>query len=311
MSLTPLSDSRELVERSIFHSIRKELVDKGYLPDVEAKVIRPITTVNIGSQTFQVATNVTSFFSPGRIFQVILSTGNNANYTITTSVFTTVTTITVAEAIPSAIVDGSISIYFYYDDPIGVALLSNAITNIKNTQGFAIEVFGSSNSQAKYLKKIPRIVIITNQSLPGALGGAPDRIYTPFNDDPLNPGSFSVSIQPPQTVELTFDIHLVSNSAVQSRILHGIIGLATPKRGYIESYVDTNQKIFVNQYSYRSITNTTEGINEDIYMYKAEDIFETENIVTGVVVAPINQITVDFQDGEPGDSEYMEDMIIP
>ena len=38
MSATALSDLQEIVERSIFEAIRKELVDKGYLPDITAQV---------------------------------------------------------------------------------------------------------------------------------------------------------------------------------------------------------------------------------------------------------------------------------
>jgi len=34
MSATPLTDIQEIIERSLFHRIRQELVDKSYLPDV-------------------------------------------------------------------------------------------------------------------------------------------------------------------------------------------------------------------------------------------------------------------------------------
>jgi len=43
MSTTPLSNTEELIERSFFHRVRKELVDKGYLPDITDTVTYPDT----------------------------------------------------------------------------------------------------------------------------------------------------------------------------------------------------------------------------------------------------------------------------
>ena len=42
MSATPLSDIQSIIERSLFETIRLELVDKGYLPDVTAYPNTPI-----------------------------------------------------------------------------------------------------------------------------------------------------------------------------------------------------------------------------------------------------------------------------
>jgi len=49
MSTTPLSTTEELIERSFFHSVRKELVDKGYLPDITDTVTYPDTPAGIAA----------------------------------------------------------------------------------------------------------------------------------------------------------------------------------------------------------------------------------------------------------------------
>lgn len=313
MSTTPLSNSREIVERSLFHAVRQELVDKGYLPDIKAKSGHTINLVTTGTKTFRVTGNATALYTAGRTFEVINSTGNNGTYTVVSSAFVTPNTnIVVSEVVPSAVADGTTSIYTYYNDPAGVIAFNTALAAIVTIKGFAIEVFGASSSQAKLAKKVPRIVIITNQSLPGSLGGAPDRIYTPANVDPLNPGSYTASILPPETVDITFDIHLVSNTAQQSRVLHGVLGLAIPKRGYVPFYTDAEQRIFVHQFSYRNIPNTIEGINQDIYMYRAEDIFETENAQVSDTggIKPITEITINTNEGIKDDYTPFNDLVV-
>lgn len=55
MSTTPLSNTEELIERSFFHRIQKELVDKGYLPDITDTVTYPDTQV--GYDAWEAAIN--------------------------------------------------------------------------------------------------------------------------------------------------------------------------------------------------------------------------------------------------------------
>ena len=311
MSSTPLSDSREVVERSLFHSIRKELVDKGYLPDIELLVTAGINLLNQGAKQFRVTGNVTAKYTNGRKFTITLSTGNNATYTIVSSSYSAPnTTITVVEVIPNSTADGQVNLYYYYDDAVGIALYAADIVTVINTKGFAIEVFGASNSQAKYLKKVPRIVILPNQSLPGGLGGSPDRIYTPVNGDILAPDTFVATVLPPQTTDYSYDICLVSDTAQQARVLHGILALGVPKRGYVKYYNDPTNQFFVVQFSYRSIPDVTEGIIEDIYMYEVRDIFETESAVVSVGIKPIVEIDIDTNEGTPDKSTAFNTKVI-
>lgn len=300
MSATPLTDTILVVERSVFHSIRQEVVDKGYYPDTSATIDDNITAINVPLKQFTIGViNRTALYTAGKTFFVRNSTLNNGTYTVVSSTYTTNTIITVVEVIPSATVNGNTAIYKYYDDDAGVALLKADIATIVSTKGFAIEVFGVSAPRAKYQKRIPRIVIIKNQFLPGDLGGVPNTIYTPNNGDLLAPDAFTGRVQPPQTVNYNFDLHLVCQSAEQSRVLHGIVALAVPKRGYIDAYNLPSQKIFVLQYSYRSMPNTEDNLDEDIYMYTANDIFETDDRVVAENIKPITEITVEQKQGDP------------
>lgn len=313
MSNIPLSNSREVVERSIFHSIRKELIDKGYLSDMDALIEGNITAIDQTNKVFTIAGDKTYYFILNRNFNILNDpTGNNGVYTIASSSYIGGNTeITVNESIPSSIIAGKVSIYQYYDDTQGIADYQATIPAIITAKGFVIEIFGVGAQRAKYQKKIPRIVIIANQTLPGGLGGSPDKIFSPNNGDPLNPDAFTAEVMPPQTVDMTYDIHLVSSTSEQARIMHGIIGLGMPKRGYIKQYDNpTGIPIFVNQYSYRNVPDPSDNIMEDIYMFQANDIFETSNETVGTNIAPITEITLETNEGTPDNNTPFNTEII-
>ena len=309
---TSLSNSREIVDRSLYESIRLELVDKGYLPNIKGKTEFNIIAIDQLNNKITVLGNAVSKYSNLRQFEILDSTGNNGNYIVSgTPVFNTPNTeIIVTSALPDNTADGKVSIYTYYDDSTGKNEYNTAIQNIISVKGFCIELFNVSNSQNKGLKKVPRIVILSNQSLPGSLGGSPDKFYTPNNGDILNPDYFITSNMPSETTDFSYDICLISNSAKQSRILHSIVALAMPKRGYIPFYNDPSKKFFINQFSYRSIPDTIEGIDEDIYMYQVNDIFETEDTIISTSIKPIDEIKVNTNEGTEDKSTPFNDLII-
>lgn len=72
-----------------------------------------ITSASQSAKTFRVATDLTTTFVAGLAFRVSGSTGGSATgndklYTVVSSAYTTYTTITVRETIPSAATDGTI-----------------------------------------------------------------------------------------------------------------------------------------------------------------------------------------------------------
>ncbi len=216
--MTVLINTLERVERSLYHALRLELVDKGYTPDALV-----------------------------------------------------VTTETTFEA---------------------------ALAAIKTVKGFAVEVFGVGSSQKKYGVKIPRIVILEEQRLTGALGGTPNPHHVPVLTGPAIT-SYLPTTTPPETKDLTYKISLVYQSAAEGRILHQILALALPSRGYIDWYDDVNniEKIFVRQVGFSETSFTEEGYREAGYMYTVQDIWDTASAV-GPAVYPITEITVDVRTGE-------------
>lgn len=288
-----LSDTRQVIERSLFQALRSTAVSAGYLADMNAKNNQNLTAINQGQKKFTIAGNLTELYLSPRKFNIVDSTSNDGEYTVVSSVYSAGNTIiTVAEAIPDSTIDGAASIYQYYDDNMGVAAFAKAQKAIIDIKGFVVEIFGVGSPFAKYQKKVPRIVIIPNQSLPGALGGAPDPVYTP-NGDPLAPSSYTKHVTPPQTVDMTHDVHIVTSSAEQTRVCHSLLAIALPKRGYIPLYNDPTQRFFVESFSYRNIPNPGSDIMEDVYMYKSSDMYETTNDVSPESLIPINEITID------------------
>jgi hypothetical protein len=188
-------------------------------------------------------------------------------------------------------------ITLYTNDISGTTGYNNAMAAIRRDKGFCIEVFGVASPHARDLKRIPRIVVIPDQALPGDIGGNPDRIYAGKGPDSTAPEGFTALVLPPQTTHFIYDIHVAWNEARQKRVLEQIVGLALPKRGYIPLYVDpvtfAESKMFIRQISHRNIESEQDGIGESIYTYEVPDIFETspETVATGI--APINEITVE------------------
>lgn len=68
-----------------------------------------ITGASVSNRTFTVAGDQTGSFPSGSDFLVSGSTGNDGNYTIISAVFGSATVISVSEAVPSAVVDGTIT----------------------------------------------------------------------------------------------------------------------------------------------------------------------------------------------------------
>ena len=296
-----LSDTRQVIERSLFQALRSMAVSAGYLADMNVKNQQNLTAVNQAQKKFTIAGNHTELYLSPRKFNIVESTANNGEYTVVSSTYAGGSTIiTVAEAIPDSTVDGAASIYQYYDDNMGIAAFAKAQQAIIDEKGFVVEIFGVGSPWAKYQKKVPRIVIIPNQSLPGALGGAPDPVYV-ANGDPLAPDSYTKHVTPPQTVDMTHDIHIVTSSAEQARICHGIVAVALPKRGYISVYNDPETKFFVEAFSYRNIPMPGEDIMEDVYMYKSSDMYETTNDVSDESIIPITEITDEMKVGKASD----------
>tara|TARA_R110002020_G_scaffold54690_5_gene152279 strand:- start:5881 stop:6576 length:696 start_codon:yes stop_codon:yes gene_type:complete len=192
------------------------------------------------------------------------------------------------------------------ETPTGNTDYIAAIKTISDSaKGFAIEPFQNSSSQAKGMKRVPRIVINPQPFMEGALGGDSSRVYQ------LNGTTYDAKVLPPQTSEYYFNVHLVSSSATQMRILNAIMSLSIPVRGYIPFYNNSNFNFFVRKLSGYNAPQTDEGIQETVYRFQVPDVFEVEDNIVATGIAKLNKITLDnkVQDAKGG-TYNTDDLIV-
>jgi len=237
MSDTPLTPIQEILERSLFETIRIELVDKGFLPDITATVNVPV---------------------PGT---------------------------------PK-----------YPDTAQGWQLWKTDLQAVATTKGYAIEIFSASSNEGKGIKKVPRITFDSGSFLPGALGGDPNRYF-------LDKGAtYEALVTPAQTVNYYINIHLVSNTIQQARVLNALLALAIPRRGYIKFYNDPTKSFFVKYLNYYDNDNSEVGILDYVYSYEIQDMWDSEDRTVGEPVAKMQEITFNlnlqkYYDGNWGSSD--------
>lgn len=208
MSNIPLSDIQELIERSIFEAIRKEVTDKGYLPDI-----------TLFPETAQGASD-----------------------------------------------------YFL------------EIPGIIANKGFIIEVVNESSNFDKGIKSVPRIVIKTGSFLSGDVGGDPLGYFERSDI------GYNAKITPPQTSNYYLEIHLVSNTTEQERILNAILSLVLPKRKYLKFYNNLNKSFFIRHINFSEMDDTDHGIIQKVNYYEIPDCWEHEDIITRTNVSLITRI---------------------
>jgi hypothetical protein len=165
------------------------------------------------------------------------------------------------------------------------------VAAIKNLKGFAIEVFSNSSSFSKGLERVPRIGIITKRITDGDIGLPPgSTIY----NDPDNPNQFIKIDNPTESVNMHFDIHLVTGNAVQNRILNQILQIAFGVKRFIPVYNTlTEEKIFIKQYGHYDSPDARDGQEENVYTYEVQDLYIFDESTMRPVV-PITEITTDI-----------------
>jgi len=324
MSSIPLSDTQEQVERTIYDRILQECIDKGYTPDITDKLtyLSDKAMIVTFSVNFIAGNTIDMDVNGVSMVQVVFTT----NHTITMGLLKTnieaisgieqvdatgkiLTIIAESEDSPVTVTNdqvvGGISqptiSKALSDGVTGYAALVAEYISIKSSKGFAIEVFSHSPADKKDQKKAPRIVLVPGSFLPGALGGGQ---ITQF--ELKENGNFTPYKLPPQTVDFFINIHLVSNSTRQARILHGIVALALPRRGYIPLRDDSTIKFHAENISYTPAEILVEGMKEDIYTYKISDIYDVAKIESSEV-AKIEEITIET---ELTDDSKADDLVI-
>jgi hypothetical protein len=170
-----------------------------------------------------------------------------------------------------------------------------ALEAINDAKGFAIELFGSSSSDEKGTRKVPRIVIEPDRIMPSELGAPMDGVLL---DNPLDNTTKIRQALPFRASVLTFDVHLVSASAAQLRIMTAVIAKALGTVKYVPYYDDTSDLFFVEQFNYYDEPDNLDGIDEKIYSYQAPDLYDVQ--ADGVVISKMKEIEIDLTLMGPG-----------
>lgn len=160
MSITPLSTTEELIERSYFHSIRKELVDKGYLPDIDDTVTYPDTNAGYAAWKAAINTIVTNKGFCIEVFNYASSESRGSKKVPRIVIQTT-------SAVPGTIGGDST----YYFRPSGGQF--NGVIRPPQTVDFFfnIHLLGMTAEQMRVMNAVIALAL-------------PRRGYIPFYDDP-------------------------------------------------------------------------------------------------------------------------------
>ena len=101
---------------------------------------------------------------------------------------------------------------------------------IKGMKKF-IPLFGIGNNQVKGPKTLPRITIELQGYYAGDIG-----VNKYIIGDKLEDGNYQASEFPYETKDITIDVHLVSQTQADMRLLHTILYTGLPARGYVRPY---------------------------------------------------------------------------
>lgn len=173
----------------------------------------------------------------------------------------------------------------------GQAAWTAAINAIQeSSKKWAVEIFGVGSSDAKGLKRVPRVVIAAKRIVPGEIGFAPGFSYIPHTSII---GSYNKALNPGESANMHFEITLTNESAAQSRFLNAMLQRSLGSRKYVTFEDNVNERFFIRQYNYFDLPDTKEGIEENVYSYEVQDlyIFDDSN---AVVIKPILEITTQF-----------------
>lgn len=180
-----------------------------------------------------------------------------------------------------------------------------ALKTIQNSKGFAIDIFNYGPSQARGLKKVPRIAIQTEAFYPGNTGLDTAPTYKFNNVTQKYEKKTSISL----VSDFFFNIHLVANTVTQHRVLHGIMVATLPRMGYIKWYDENglrlSHNLFVKYLSPMEADFLSEGIIEKIYRYHIPDAHEIDDITIETGISPIKEITTDIKG-----SDFEEQLIV-
>jgi hypothetical protein len=158
-----------------------------------------------------------------------------------------------------------------------------------------VAIFGIGNNQERGIKMVPRITLELQGYYPGTIGMERYQVDDKF---PENPWVMETGYT---TKEVVIDVHLVSKTQADMRLLHSIMYKALPSQGYIKPYLNDKEafvssgllqsnNIYIEVGNYYDHQDTDHGLLEHVYQYKVSDGIVTEE-ETDMELVPIKDIT--------------------
>ena len=182
---------------------------------------------------------------------------------------------------------------------------------IKNMKKF-IPLFGIGNNQVKGPKTLPRITLELQGYYAGDIG-----VNKYIIGDRLEDGNYQASEFPYETKDITIDVHLVSQTQADMRLLHTILYTGLPARGYIKPYFNDLEEwdkgrlaptgnLFIEIGNYYDHPDVEHGILEKVYTYVCKDGILLEKPLEEDILTPIQDISVLIGLLEQNENEMLE-----
>lgn len=184
----------------------------------------------------------------------------------------------------------SVDLTAYPNTQVGQQNYNTAMNGIFASRGFAVEVFGVSNPQAKGEKRVARVVLQTEAFLPGDVG---NEFVQSF--EVVSGGSdIKGHIWQGTRNNLHIRITLSSNTAEQARILNAILFAALSNRGWLTVAGSVQGKFFYEMLAFDYDDQPDEGYMNYEVIYKITDVQITEPTLSEDTYVNISEITYDF-----------------
>lgn len=172
-----------------------------------------------------------------------------------------------------------------------------------------VYIFGIGNNQERGIKEVPRITLELQGYYPGMIGM---ERYQLDDGDKANPRMLDTGYL---SKDIVIDVHLVSKSQADMRLLHSIMYKALPLQGYIKPFLGDKEKflsepglwksenIYIEVGNYYDHSDTDHGLLEHVYQYKINDGVINEETADNFEIVPIKDISVLIGTNSMGEKE--------
>lgn len=173
-----------------------------------------------------------------------------------------------------------------------------------------VYIFGIGNNQERGIKEVPRITLDLQGYYPGVIGM---ERYQLDDTDKEHPRMIDTGYT---TKDIVIDVHLVSKTQSDMRLLHSIMYKALPAKGYIKPYMGDKEEfmkpglwrsenIYIEIGNYYDHVDTDHGLLEHVYQYKISDGVVPDE-VSYMELIPIRDISVLIGTDTQREKEYTE-----